>query len=133
MERVRKEAALNRFNTREVLFFVDQVGGSGKSAFCKWCEFNSLAGCYGFGTSKDLMSEVSKDPPRSSYIFDLTRAKPDDNSFSDLCNTIEQIKNGRITNHKYEVRKRMQLPALVIVFSNQLPAAEVINLLSKDR
>ena len=79
------------------------------------------------------MSEVSLDPPRSCYIFDLTRAKPDDNSFSDLFNTIEQIKNGRIVNHKYQVKKRMQLPALVIVFSNQMPAPEVLSLLSKDR
>ena len=79
------------------------------------------------------MAEVSLDDPKGCYIFDLTRAKPDDNSFADLCNTIEQIKNGRITNHKYKVVKRMQAPAMVMIFANNHPGEHVISMLSKDR
>ena len=133
MREVEKDAMGGVYNTRDVLYFVDEVGCSGKSCFCKFCEFNGMAGVFSYGTSKDLLSEISLEPPKSTYIVDLTRAKPEENSFADLMHTLEQLKNGRIVNHKYRVKKRLQLPSLVLIFANEFPSEETINLLSKDR
>lgn len=133
IEEFKIEAARKRFAKRDVIFVADTKGSAGKSSFCKFLHFHNLAGVFGYGSPRDLMYEVISQPPKLVYLFDLTRARPQDSSFADTCSAIENLKNGTIHNLKYRVETRLQKPALVIVFANFVPTDSQKSMLSMDR
>ena len=133
IEQYKKHAEQDIFQTRDVLFVVDRVGAAGKSSFCKFLSFHKLALVLGHGSPRDLMFEVINNAPSLAYLFDLTRAKPQDCSFGDTCSIIEELKNGVVRNLKYKVESRLQTPAFVVVFANFMPTSDQKSLLSIDR
>ena len=133
IENYKEDVENERFQKRGVIFIVDKNGAAGKSSFCKFLMYHKLAGVFGHGSPRDLMHEVIQSPPYLAYLFDLTRARPHDSSFSDTCSAIEELKNGTIHNLKYKVETRLQDPAIVIVFANFMPTDAQKALLSIDR
>ena len=121
------------FDNRRVLFFVDELGGSGKSSVAKYLDYYGLAAVYNYLTLKDALYLISKDKPRSCYVFDLSRSRPNDVTFEEIACTIESLKNGTVISTKYVPRKRLQHPSMIIVFSNKYPTASQLKMLSRDR
>ena len=121
------------FDDRRVLFFVDELGGSGKSSVAKYLDYYGLAAVYNYLTLKDALYLISKDKPRSCYVFDLSRSRPNDVTFEEIACTIEALKNGTVISTKYVPRKRLQHPSMIVVFSNKFPTASQLKMLSRDR
>jgi len=94
IEQYKKDATAKKFGKRDVIFVVDQAGAAGKSSFCKFLSYHKIAGVFGYGSPRYLMYDVINRPPYLCYLFDLTRARPQDSSFADTCSAIENLKNG---------------------------------------
>ena len=73
---------------------------------------------YSYTSLRDATYLITRDQPHSVYCFDLPRSRPSDVSFEEICCIVEGLKNGVIVATKYRPLKRLQNPALVILFSN---------------
>lgn len=116
---------LDRQTDRKILFVVDERGGAGKSALCRWLlRRGDTWACQG-GSGRDLM--FSYDTSAKTAVFDMARCNnPDWWPW----NFMENIKNGWFTSTKYAGRMECFRPPNIVVFTNEDPNREKF---SKDR
>lgn len=113
---------------RSVHWFWSQKGSVGKSVFVKHLVMNHNAILLTKGKYSDICNIIYKaDMVKNRIvIFDLPR----NNGNSVSYDAIESIKNGMITNTKYETGFYCFPPPHIIVFANESPVEES---LSEDR
>jgi len=113
---------------RSIHWYWENVGGVGKSSFCKYMYVKHKALVIQGGKLGDIMNLIfNTDMDRCSMvIIDIPR----NNGNSVSYNSIECILNGMITNTKYETGTKVFNPPHVIVFSNFEPD---LDKLSEDR
>lgn len=99
-------------NSREVKWYFDAVGGSGKSAFAGG--LGRRAYVITGGRHGDIFYAYNREPV---VIFDLCRDFEDRVPYS----LMEHFKNGYFLNTKYESRPIRFPPPHVVVFANFLP------------
>lgn len=115
---------------RTIHWLVDPEGSHGKSKFTKYCEFKEIACSLAYAHAHDLINLVFKRGKRNAYVVDLTRTKPALVSAMDLYAALESVKNGHITNTKYETGVHLFDPPHVLVLANTPP---VRSALTSDR
>lgn len=106
---------------RDINWFYDPVGATGKSKFCKYLCFHRKACVMSQGKAADLAHFVTSQPIRTAYVFDLTRSHPQDIGKSDLYASLESVKNGYVVNTKYLTGYKLFKAPHVWVFANHLP------------
>jgi len=115
-------------NGRTIHWYWENIGGVGKSSFCKYMfvKYGSLV--IQGGKMADIMNIIfNSDMDKiNTVIIDIPRNHGNKISYS----AVECILNGMITNTKYETGAKAFNPPHVIVFSNFEPE---INELSNDR
>lgn len=106
-------------DNRTVYWYYDRIGNAGKSAFCKYMSVKHKVPVVQGGKLNDLiniifnleMTEVTM------IIFDIPRNNGNKISYS----AVECIKNGMITNTKFETGIKVFNNVHVIIFSNDKP------------
>jgi len=111
---------------REIVWFSDPDGHSGKSTVAKWLAFKNNAQFFSWTTCKNALNAVANAAPARVYLFDLTRTKPDQFSSDDLYSTLESIKNGMVRSSMYESPYMLMEPPHVIVFANCGPRSDAM-------
>ena len=120
-------------NRRTILWISDPEGNSGKSYWASWVSDKFGAEYHTYAKTNDLMNVLANRPASRVYIFNLPRSKPKEQALSDLFNCMEQLKDGRILNYKYNgAVKRINTPH-VVVLANYLPTIDEAKGLSNDR
>ncbi len=99
---------------RKILWYVDTVGGAGKSTFCNYFMCRHKAICFCGGKLNDLAYVYDREPV---VFFDLVRS----GSSEYLFGFMEQIKNGRIFSSKYQSGFKFFSRPHVVVFANIYP------------
>lgn len=125
-----KESIQGRPDGRRINVVLDETGGIGKSAFCKYMCWHYKIPVLGWGKTGDLLHLVSKMQNKPAYIFDLSRSKPQDWGRDDYAAAIEGIKNGLFINTKYECSQVIMKTPHVWIFTNTIPN---IHAMSRDR
>jgi len=125
-----KEELESKPDSRSINVLVDEIGNTGKSAFCKYVCWHHKVPVLGWGKTGDLLHLVSKLPNKPAYIFDLSRSKPQDWARDDIAAAMEGIKNGLFINTKYECAQVIMKTPHVWIFTNTLPN---ISSMSRDR
>lgn len=125
-----KDEVAGPVNDRTINVIVDEVGNIGKSAFCKYMAWHFKAPVCGWAKTGDILNLVSQMPNRSLYLFDLSRARPQDWARDDVCAAMEGIKNGLFVNTKYQVCQVIMKSPHIWMFTNQVPN---ISAMSADR
>ncbi len=108
---------------RRILWYVDPVGGAGKSTFCNYFMCRHRAACFSGGKLSDLAYAYDREPV---VFFDLVRSGASDY----LYGFMEQIKNGRVFSSKYKSGFKFFKRPHVVVFSNAYPPCGAF---SRDR
>ena len=108
---------------RKILWYVDTIGGAGKSTFCNYFMCRHKAICFCGGKLNDLAYVYDREP---IVFFDLVRSGCHDYLFGFM----EQIKNGRIFSSKYQSGFKFFSRPHVVVFANIYPP---FGAFSKDR
>lgn len=111
---------------RSVLFYVDPLGGCGKTFFCRYMEdhYDSVQ-FVSSGASKDVAHILN--PSKSVFLFNVEKNGMEFLSYRIL----EQLKDGRVFSPKYSSTvKRWYTNVHVVVFCNELPD---LNKLTNDR
>lgn len=113
---------------RKIYWFYEEVGGVGKSSFCKWLVVKKDALYIDEGKKSDIVNLLFKADmnKHNLIVLDIPRANGNKCSYK----TLESIKNGVICNTKYETGTKVFNCPHLIVFSNFFPEMEG---LSKDR
>lgn len=118
----------NEPDGRTVNWFYDEIGGIGKSSFCKYMYVKHKAITIQGGKLADIMNiifNLNMDEV-SMLIIDVPRNNGNNISYS----AVECILNGMITNTKFETGVKVFNPPHVVIFSNFEPDYEK---LSNDR
>lgn len=123
-----RDILLTEPDDRHVYWNWDMHGNIGKSAFCKYMAYHHNTLVIQGGKLADIMNIIfNRDMDQcDSIIIDIPRINQNKVSYA----SIENIKNGMITNTKYETGVKMFNPPHVMVFANFPPEMEN---LSKDR
>ncbi len=108
---------------RKIYWYVDFIGGAGKSTFVNYFMARHKSVCFFGGKLSDLSYAYDREPV---VFFDLS--KSGNNSY--LLGFMEQLKNGRIFNSKYQSGFKFFAVPHVVVFSNSSPPQEAF---AKDR
>lgn len=109
---------------RKIMWFVDSVGGQGKTEFAKWAVVNMNAHIVHNGKTADIAYGLPAEP--KIVILDYTRSMEEHVNYG----VLESIKNGMVFSSKYESRMKCFTTPHVVVFSNFEPNLEK---LSADR
>ena len=122
------EIVQSKPNDREVHWYWSEKGGVGKSSFVKHLVMNYRAVLLSKGKYNDICNLIFKaNMSRDNIvIFDLPRNNGNYISYD----AVESIKNGMITNMKYETGFKCFPSPHVLVFANEPPDTEK---LSEDR
>jgi len=115
---------------RTINYVIDEKGNTGKSKFCKLMGFKHGALVLPWARTGDILNLVTKLGAKKTYLFDLSRTKPQDWSTGDISAAMESIKNGYVVNTKYETSAFYMACPHIWCFSNQPP---VLSSMSKDR
>lgn len=120
-----RDKCLEKPNDRDVNWIYDPDGNNGKSKFCKYMHMKHEAIICSGGCAKDIANLVknikeSKRKISKIFILDLPRCKDGSVSYDIL----EQIKNGMITNTKYEAMNMIFNSPHLWIFSNEKPDKE---------
>lgn len=110
-----------RFSKRKVIWIYDPIGGSGKSAFKKYCQYNYGWVGFSYASAKDILYIVNKFQNKRVYFFNLSKTRSAEVSESELYAALESIKDGDFVSTKYEPTCCMMNPCHVVVFANHLP------------
>lgn len=122
-----KQELMEEADDRKVLFYVDTVGNSGKSYFCRWMleNYPDMTQLMSAGKEVDLAFMVEEH--KKVYLFDISRGRLEYLQYSIL----ESLKNGVVQSTKYSsMVKYMNFKAHVVVFTNEHPD---MTKLSEDR
>lgn len=116
---------------RTINWLYDKKGGKGKTNFCRYMMINHNAIVLTGGASKDIANLVknvmdagNKLRHRTVFYFDIPRCTEGSISYKAL----EEVKNGLITNVKYESGTFLFNHPHVWVFSNSMPKTEKMSL-----
>lgn len=110
-------------NNRQVMWLVDEVGGTGKTFFGNWLLANNDA---------QLLTNMKSDAfdwawgGKEYTVFDFARCVGEGINY----NNIEKAKNGYVYSSKYMGKTSVNSKSKVIVFSNEMPDKSK---LSEDR
>lgn len=123
---------VKNYNDRCIHWIIDNVGNSGKTQLCKYAAAKHKAIIATAGNSKDIANliknqiEAGNDIDEETlFLFNITRSN---NNIS--YNAIEAVKDGLITNIKYEANTYIFNSPVVMIFSNEEPD---LKKLSADR
>lgn len=108
---------------RCIEWIYDPVGGSGKSAFKKWCQYHRKWVGFTYAAAKDILYIVSKFPNRRVYFFNLSKTRSSEVSENELYAALESVKDGDFLSTKYIPEQIMMNPAHAVVFANHVPKA----------
>jgi len=115
-------------NDRTILWICESEGNQGKTALCKLlCANHKAIFCDG-AKKADIVNMVfnADMDVHNTVIWDLTRSQG-----NRICyDALEAVKNGMISNTKYETGMKLFNSPHVLIFANQRPD---IKALSKDR
>lgn len=119
----------NKPDNRKIIWIFESIGNTGKSSFVKHCAVKKLCWFCNGGKCNDLINLVYNKNMDicNCVIWDLPRSNRGRVSYD----AIECIKNGLITNLKYETGDKIFNTPNIIIFSNYLPYD--ISGLSEDR
>lgn len=108
-------------DNRKIIWITDLKGGSGKSMFQKWLvENHESAGAFDLTTYKGLAHSIPKEGAKKVYVLNQTRTFDWKDMIS--CFTIlENIKDGKITDDKYDGIVIVFPSPHLVVFSNTFP------------
>ena len=101
---------------RQILWYVDTLGGAGKSTFVNYflCKHPTTAVCFSGGKLNDLSYAYNRE---TVVFFDLCRSGAHDY----LYGFMEQLKNGRLFSTKYQSGFKLFSRPHVVVFANIYP------------
>lgn len=114
-----EEIILAPADERKVYWFWEEVGGIGKSAFCKYLCFKYKALYIDEGKKADLINIIYNADMFDNRIVVID--VPRDNGNKVSYKAIEQIKNGMICNTKYETGMKLFNSPHLIIFANFPP------------
>lgn len=124
---------------RKVIWVEDEHGNTGKSWFQKWLRIGQkklTARTLPISSVDRLISavhHVTKARSVDMFMIDFTRTQGENQSFKDLFETIEHIKNGYVVDVMYgNYNESIFDPPMVIIFTNK-KIDEFRNYLSNDR
>lgn len=103
---------------RTILFYIDEVGNTGKSWFQRWylTENPETTQVLGVGKRDDLAFMV--DESKSVFLFNIPRGQMEFFQFA----VLEMIKDRLVTSTKYHSRQKiLRENAHVVVFANEYP------------
>lgn len=102
-----------------VFYIFDKVGGSGKSAFCRYMMIHHNTVVIQGGKLADIMNIIFNINMQevNTIIIDIPRCHKNKVSYA----SIECILNGTITNTKYETGVKIFNPPNILIFSNFAP------------
>lgn len=107
----------NTANERDVYWYWSDLGGVGKSTFIKYlCAKHDAILCVR-GKYADIINLVYKAKIIKLIIFDLPRHNGNNVSYD----AIETLKNGCISNMKYETGTKIFNPPHIFIFANKPP------------
>lgn len=113
---------------RVINVLYDPVGGAGKSTFATaLTDTDDTVFVLDHGHARHVGALVMSAPPKRTYIFDLSRSKPGEVAVTDIYNTIEQLKNGRVVQQFGTVAQRRQATAHIWVFTNFIPPFSAVS------
>lgn len=126
-----------KFHKRKVIWIYDPCGGCGKSSFVQNFRVQNpkmgifLPNITNTGGIAHILCEAINNGTWTGevVIVDLPRNQVDYN----VCNSIEQIKNGAMNSTKYMGGDMSISSPHVVIFANQLPNAEQLKGFTKDR
>lgn len=121
------EELLGAADDRKIIFYVDYIGNSGKSFFCRYelQERPNEVQLFAAGKEGDLAYMVEEH--KSVFLFDIARGRLEFLQYSIL----EGLKNGFVQSTKYaSAMKHLNHCAHVVVFTNEDPD---VGKLSEDR
>lgn len=108
---------------REVLWYYDERGNTGKSWFAKYLVANYDADYYSGGKATDIVHACNG---ARIQVFDFTRSNEGFVSYD----AIERLKNGLVFSPKYDSQKKVFDIPHVLIFANFPPEKSK---LSEDR
>lgn len=115
---------------RSIKIIYDKIGNIGKSIFCEYLEYNKLAfEIPPMNNMEDIMQMCMCVPAQKCYLVDMPRALKKD-KLGQFYSGLECLKNGYVYDKRYNFKKRRFDRPQVIVFTNVLPA---FDLMSADR
>lgn len=123
-----KNILVSEPDERSVYWIFDEIGNGGKSAFSKYMHVKHNVLVIQGGKLADIMNIIFNTDMEQceAIIIDVPRINKNNISYS----AVECLKNGMITNTKYETGTKVFNPPHVMIFSNYLPEDDK---LSKDR
>jgi hypothetical protein len=111
----------------KIIWIYNARGGCGKSSFTKWYCFHRKVVALRAANAGDLLNLVYKSKAQRVYLVDVSRSIGKQYSMDDLYQALEDIKNGRIVNTKYETGQKLFSIPHVVVFSNMRPDLEKLS------
>jgi len=121
------EIISEKADKRTVYWFWEEVGGVGKSEFCKYLCHHHKATYIDEGKKSDLINiifNLKNINSKSIICIDVPRNNTNNVSYK----AIEQIKNGMICNTKYETGSRIFNSPHIIIFSNYYPEKDKLSM-----
>jgi len=116
---------------RHIHWVCDEAGNAGKTAFLvNLIQTEEDCTYHGYGRASDILSQVVKEGPYRTYLFNLTRSKQSDLGVQDLYQALESIKDGAVRAQKFDGGLMLFKIPHVFVMSNSMPD---LKLLSMDR
>lgn len=113
---------------RSIHLVYDAIGNVGKSIFLEFLEYQGMAfEMPPMRMMEDIMEFAHSFPPQKAYIIDMPRGMKKD-KLADFYAGLESIKNGVTYDKRYVGKKRRMDRPVVVVFTNMLPAFELMSL-----
>lgn len=123
-------------NRRHIIWVGSHDGSNGNIGKTHWA--NYMADKFGaefhtYGNATDIANVICNSPKSRLYIFNLPRSKPKDSTLVELFNIMEQLKDGRVRNYKYQGGVLKMRKPHVVVFANYFPTKLEALGMSADR
>jgi len=113
---------------REIHWFWETIGNTGKTSFCKHLCINNPDFCYMTGSAEDMKYAIATMERKPKVIL-MDIARSQENFFS--WRGLEEIKNGFFFSSKYKSTTIIFEPPIVICFANYKPSLD--GNISEDR
>lgn len=116
------------FDRRTIHLVYDEGGNCGKSSFCSWMEYHGLGELLpsSLQTAEDLLAAVCDLPRSKCYLIDFPRCI-NKAKMAGFWAGIEDIKNGRCYDKRYNMKKVVFEPPQICVFTNKMPDWDMLS------
>lgn len=111
-------------NRRNIIWVGSHDGTNGNIGKTHWANYmcdEFGAEFHTYGNSADIANVICQRPKSRVYIFNLPRSKPKEAALQELFNIMEQLKDGRVKNYKYNGGELKMRKPHVVVFANYFP------------